>query len=121
MRMKYFALAAAFAMALGLAGCSANRDVDSAAPVPPTHSVSAGQDGQNSPDMGGAGNSPGMDGDVEDDVGAGDSGRARSGVGNVADDIGDAAGDLARGAGNAARDVGDAIGDAVNGAGRAVR
>lgn len=117
MRMKYFALAAAFAMALGLAGCSANRDVDSAAPVPPTHSVSAGQDGQNSPDMGDAGNSPGMDGDVED----GDSGRARSGVGNVADDIGDAAGDLARGAGNAARDVGDAIGDAVNGAGRAVR
>lgn len=116
MKLKYFALAMACAMVLALAGCSANRDVNSGAPVQPTNSASAGESGRP-----GSENSPDVGGDMQNSAGVGDSGRARSGAGNVMDDIGDAAGDLARGAGNAARDVGDAIGDAANGAGRAVR
>lgn len=121
MKLKYFALAMACAMVLALAGCSANRDVNSGAPVQPTNSASAGESGRPGPEAGGGQNSPDVGGDMQNSAGVGDSGRARSGAGNVMDDIGDAAGDLARGAGNAARDVGDAIGDAVNGAGRAVR
>lgn len=144
MKLKYFTLAMAFAMALVLAGCTANRDDNSAAPVPPTHTVSGDQndrnspevgsgsqndvnggDTQNSPGMGGAQNSTGVDGTgASDDVGQnnGRSGvRSRSGVGNAIDNIGEAAGDLARGAGNAVQDAGNAIGNAVGDVGRAVR
>jgi len=111
MKLKYFTLAMACAMALALTGCSANRDVDNTDPVQPTNSASASQSdrpsagvgggAQHSPDANGAQNSAGM--------------------GDAIDDIGDAAGDVVQGAGNAIDDVGDAIGDAANSAGRAMR
>ena len=49
------------------------------------------------------------------------AGTGGQGGDSVMDDIGDAAGDLARGAGDAVRDAGDAIGDAARDVGRAVR
>lgn len=125
MKVKYFALAAA--LALALTGCSANRESNSADPVQPTNSMGADRNNQtNSPDIrDDAYNSDGLIGDGPsagigggmDDSGVG---RSRSHVGNAVDDIGDAAGDLARGAGNVARDAGNAIGDAANDIGRAM-
>lgn len=138
MKLKYFTLAMAFAMALALTGCSANRDVNNSAPMSPTDTVSADQNdrpsadvgggSQNSPDVGGTQNSPDVggaqdDANASDDVGqnGGRSGmRSRPGVGNAIDDIGNAAGNLARGAGNAVQDVGNAIGNAAGSVGRAV-
>ena len=95
MKLKYFALAMAFTMALALTGCSANRDgdVNNTAPVQPTNSVSADQNDRPS-------------------AGVGSGAQNSTGVGDAIDDIGDAAGDVAQGAGNAIGDVGDAIGDA---------
>ena len=144
MKVKYFALAAA--LALALTGCSANRENNSADPVQPTNSMGADRNNQtNSPDIrddaynsdgligdgpsagigGGMDNGPDTGNDAAQGGGAGggdDSGvgRSRSHVGNAVDDIGDAAGDLARGAGNVARDAGNAIGDAANDIGRAM-
>ncbi len=134
MKVKYLALVAV--LALALTGCSANREDNSADPVQPTNSVGADRDGYVTPGMDGDaynsdgmidnGPSAGMDGrlgtggDAAQGGGAGGVGRSRSHTGNVVDDIGDAAGDLARGAGNAVRDVGDAIGDAANDIGRAM-
>lgn len=148
MKQRRFALATALVFVLALAGCSANREENSA-PVEPTnnapsgnvqHTPGAGGDAQNSPGMsGGAEHSPGMNGgnngnDAMEGGGAGGTndldnnglpdGAAGSGGqdgDSVIDDIGDAAGDLARGAGDVVRGAGDAIGDAANDVGRAMK
>lgn len=143
MKKRRFALAMAFVLALALTGCSANRENNSD-PVAPSNDVSESHNGgQNSANMGdAAGNSPGISdsaggndamqgggaggtNDVDNDglpEGGDSQSRSRSNSGgNVMDDIGDAAGDLARGAGNAVRDAGDAIGNAANDVGRAMR
>ena len=138
MKLKSIALSMAFVMAVALTGCSANRDTNSTAPTQPSNSVpadggdraSAGIDDarhssnvQNSADVGNdaaqGGGAGGTNDRNNDGTPDGTSDPANSG--NLVDDIGDAAGDLARGAGNAARDVGDAIGNAANDAGRAMR
>ena len=67
---------------------------------------------------GGAGGTNDQNNDGLPDGSAGTGGQ---GGDSVMDDIGDAAGDLARGAGNAVRDAGDAIGDAARNVGRAMR
>ncbi len=138
MKLKSFALSMACVMAVALTGCSANRDVNSTAPIQPTNSVSAdsgdqasaGINGtiQNSANVnndatqgGGAGGTNDWNNDGTPDGSIADPDRDPSGSGNVVDDIGDAAGDLARGAGNAVRDAGNAIGNAANDVGRAVR
>ena len=113
MKKRRFALAMAFVLALALTGCSANRDGD----VNPADSANNGIGSTSSPDAGGT-NDLDNDGLPE---GSGDSQSRSNNGGNVMDDIGDAAGDLARGAGNAVRDAGDAIGDAANDVGRAMR
>lgn len=142
MKVKYFALAAV--LALTLMGCSANRENNSADPVPPTNSVGTdnngfasdgvGGDAQNSAGMidntpsAGASSGVGTGNDAAQGGGAGGTGgmddsgvdQGRSRMGNAADDIGDAAGDLVRGAGNVVRDTGDAIGNAANDVGRAM-
>lgn len=137
MKQRRFALAMALVFALALAGCSANREENSS-PVEPTHTVSGGV--QNTPNSGGdAQHSPGMNGgssgnDAMDGGGAGgtndqnNDGRPDSSAGvggqdgdSVMDDIGDAAGDLARGAGDVVRGAGDAIGNAANDVGRAMK
>lgn len=143
MKQRRFALTMALVFALALAGCSANREENSS-PVEPTHGVQntpgTGGDAQNSPGMnGGVEHSPGMNGgnngnDAMDGGGAGgtndqnNDGRPDSSAGvggqdgdSVMDDIGDAAGDLARGAGDVVRGAGDAIGDAANDVGRAMK
>ena len=143
MKLKFFAVAMAFVMAVALTGCFAGRE-ESSSPVEPTNSVSSdsgsrasagvGSDARNSAGVddirnsadvgndaaqgGGAGGTNDLDNDGVPD---GSAGRSRSGVGRAVDDIGDAAGDLVRGAGNAVREVGDAVGDAVSDVGRAVR
>lgn len=127
MKKRRFALAMAFVLALALTGCSANRDGD----VNPAESANNGIGSTSSPDAGGANGNDAMMGggaggtnDLDNDGLPEDSGDSQSrsnNGGNVMDDIGDAAGDLARGAGNAVRDAGDAIGDAANDVGRAMR
>lgn len=140
MKKRRFALAMAFVLALALTGCSANRENNSD-PVEPSNHVSEsdnggqnsanmGDDARNSAEIGGndamQGGGAGGTNDLDNDglpEGSGDSqsrNRSNNG-GSVMDDIGDAAGDLARGAGNAVRDAGDAIGDAAGDVGRAMR
>lgn len=143
MKLKYFALSMAFVMAAALTGCSANRDIHNTASMPPTNSVSSdgndrasagvGGNVQNSADIGSAQNSASIGNDAAQGGGAGGTndqnndgtpdggavpngtvGRNYSGTGTVIDDIGDAAGNLARGTGNA-------IGDAANNIGNAMR
>ena len=100
MKLKYFALAMAFTMALAMTGCSANRDANNTASEQPSSSVPADQNDRPSSDVG--------------------SGfQSGTGVGDAIDDIGDAAGDVAQGAGDAIDDVGDAIGDVGNAVGDA--
>ena len=121
MKQRRFALAMALVFVLALAGCSANRE-ESSAPVEPTDHISGGGV-QNTPGMGGADHSPGMNSNDQNNDGLPDGSAGTGGQGgdSVMDDIGDAAGDLARGAGDAVRDAGDAIGDAARDVGRAVR
>ena len=138
MKKRSFALVMAFMLALALPGCSAGRE-NSSDPGSPSSGV------QNGTDAGGASSSAGIDGsaDGNDAMQGGGAGgtndldnnglpdgsasvggqsRSRSNTGSrVMDDIGDAAGDLARGAGNAVRDAGNAIGDATSNVGRAMR
>lgn len=138
MKQRRFALAMAIVFALALAGCSANREENSA-PVEPAgnapggnvqHTPDAGGDAQNSPGMnggsngndamegGGAGGTNDLDNNGQPDGAAGTGGQDGD---SVIDDIGDAAGDLARGAGDVVRGAGDAIGDAANDVGRAMK
>ena len=129
MKLKYFTLAMAFAMALALTGCSANRDVNSDAPMSPTNTVSSDQNDRPGSDVGGGSQDGSIVGDDQngtvnnDGTGRSITGsgmQGRSDVGNAIDDIGNAAGNLARGAGNAVQDAGNAIGNAANSVGRAV-
>lgn len=93
--------------------------------------IGAGSNAQNSAYIdndaaqgGGAGGTNDRNNDgTPDSSNAGSAGANRnpSETDRVIDDIGDAAGDLARGAGNAVRDAGDAIGNAANDVGRAMR
>ena len=122
MKKRSFALAMAFALALALTGCSADRVGNT---LSPSHNVGSDSgvyetnDGNDAFEGGGAGGTNDRDNDGRPDSG-GDS-DDQSGVGQAVDDIGRAAGDVARGVGDAARDAGDAIGDAVDNVGRAMR
>ena len=119
MKKRSFALAMAFALTLGLTGCSASREDNT---LEPSHSVAGSHndarntdgldDGNDAFEGGGAGGTNDRDNDGHPDSGAGSD--DRSGVGRAVDDIGRDAEDLARGAG-------DAIGDAVDNVGRAMR
>lgn len=117
-KLKYFALSMAFVMAVALTGCSANRDRDNVESNYPTHSPASDYDGQASAGMDDGAYYSNNVGDVQDNTPGTDHGPSGSGV---IDDIGDAAGDLARGAGNAVRDAGDAIGNAASDVGRTMR
>ena len=132
MKLKHFVLFMAVMMAVALTGCSAGRESNSMAPVDPTNSMTSDYDSRASAnnDYGagadsGAGLNDGSypssavggsssDGHVSDDYYQNNVSGAPSNGDNVIDDIGDAAGDLARGAGNV-------IGNAANDIGRAMR
>ncbi len=132
MKLKFFALSMACVMAVGLAGCSANRDPGGTDSEQPSSSVSdsgdrasegVGGSAQGSHGFAGAQSGTGINHGAGDDAaqggGAGgtdDASRSGSpsGGSGLIDDIGDAAGDLARGAG-------DAIGDVADGIDRAMR
>ena len=117
MKKRSLALAAAFALALILTGCSADRERNT---MQPSHSVYDPDDARNSDRVGitdngndafqggGAGGTNDRNNDGQPD------GSIGSDVGRAADDIGRAAGDLAR-------DTGDAIGNAVDKADRTKR
>lgn len=126
MKLKSLFFAMVFVMAMALTGCSASREDNGTASAAPTNSAGV-NDGAYYSDNVGAGQN---DGHVSDDYyqnnvsgnGGNPANRGNSSNGeNVMDDIGDAAGDLARGAGNVVRDAGDAIGDAAGNVGRAMR
>lgn len=142
MKKRHFALALAFVFALGLAGCSANREENSD-PVVVDNSAGVGSGSQNSDGIGGSvQNSAGIGGsaDGNDAMQGGGAGGTNDldndglpdgadsqdrdhtdNGGSVVDDIGDAVGDAARGAGDVVRDAGDAIGRAANDVGNAMR
>lgn len=137
MKLNYFALSMAAVMAMALAGCSAGRENDNNVSDYPTNSVTSDYDDRASAGMDDSeyysdnvGGGQDDEGHVSDDYyqnnvsgngGNPANGGNSSNGNNVMDDIGDAAGDLARGAGNVVRDAGDAIGDAANDVGRAMR
>ena len=127
MKQKYFALILACLMAMALTGCSASRDKDSTVSSDPANSVTSDYDGQVSAGMDDGAyysDNVGDDGHVSDDYYqnnvSGDGSRPST-EGGVMDDIGDAAGDMARGTRDVVRSAGDAIGDAANNVGRAMR
>lgn len=128
MKQKYFALAAACAVALALTGCSAGRNDNSAEPVAPTNSLTADSNDRASAGVpndaaqgGGAGgtNAKPENSYHQNNV-PGSESMPSDGDGLV-DDIGDAAGDVARGAGDMVRGAGNAIGDAAGDVDRAMR
>lgn len=134
MKLKHFVLSMAVVMAVALTGCSAGRESNSTAPVDPTNTNSMTSDydsraSANNDYGAGGGSGAGLDdgtypsgavggdnadGHVSDNYYQNNVSGTPSNGDNVIDDIGDAAGDLARGAGNA-------IGNAANDVGRAMR
>ena len=104
MKKRSFALAMAFVLTLALTGCSAGREDNTLEPSRGVTGSDSGvyetNDGNDAFEGGGAGGTNDRDNDGQPDPGV--------------DDVGRAAGNLARG-------VGNAVGDAVNGVVRTKR
>ena len=135
MKLKFFAVAMAFVMAVALTGCFAGRE-ESSSPVEPTNSVSSdsgsrasavvGSDARNSAGVGSdARNSAGVD-DIRNSADVGNDAAQGGGAGGTNDLDNDgvpdgSAGRSRAGVGRAVDDIGDAAGDLARGAGNAVR
>ena len=118
MKGKWTLMLVAALMAVSLAGCS-SKDTEESPSVIPASQTPAGNDAFEGGGAGGT-NDPDNDGSPEPDHSQDvDGNDPMNDVEEGVEDIGDAAGDIARGAGDAvgdvARGIGDAAGDVARG------